>query len=288
MPGTKCIAGQAATGNSAEQLSVSVSVLTPVSFTEKSEPTPPVIPLTTDSGVRFAVWPRVPDKPTPTLFVLASTTELTLGTPVYRQAANTLGPEGFLCVAVDLPCHGTQHAADEPEGLAGWRHRCDAGQDPMAELCGRLSSVLDHLIRTGRTDPEKIAVCGTSRGGFSALHFAAADSRVRCVAAWAPVTELTVLQEFHGAENNTLVQQLSAKNLADKLAGKAVWIIIGDRDLRVGTDDCIHFARQVTQAALLRKLSPQVHLHVIPEPKGHTTPQGGPELAAAWIREQLN
>ena len=119
-----------------------------------------------------------------------------------------------------------------------------------------------------------MAACGTSRGGFAALHFAAADPRVKCVAAFAPVTDLGALTEFRGAEQNPLVARLALEHRADDLAGRAIWLIIGDRDDRVGTDNVIRFARSVTAASLKNGETAHVTLHVVPEPKGHTTPAG--------------
>lgn len=246
-----------------------------------------VVHLSTNDGAEFGVWPGIPDKPVPALFVMATTIDTTLGGPIYRQSGNELGLEGYVCITVDLPCHGKQIRSNEPDGLSGWRHRCEAMENPMAELSQRLSKVLDHLIATGLVDPDRVAACGTSRGGFAALHFAAADRRVKCVAAFSPVTDLTALREFHGAENNPLVQQLAADQLAVPLADRAVWLIIGDRDQRVSTDACVRFARRVTESALAQNVSPQVELHVIPEPGGHTTPAVGPSMAAEWIRRHF-
>jgi dienelactone hydrolase len=243
--------------------------------------------LTTPSGVRFGVWPDVPKQPAPTLFVFASTIENTLGHVYYRQAGNALADRGYLCVSVDLPCHGQELRAGEPDGLAGWRYRCERDDDPMADLATRARAVLDHLIAAGMTDPARIAACGTSRGGYSALQFTAAEPRVKCVAAFAPVTDLTALREFAGAEQHPLVQRLSVEHRADDLAGRAVWLVIGDRDERVGTDHAIRFARQVTAEALRQKRPALVDLHVVSEPRGHSTPAGAAEQAAEWIDRQL-
>ena len=116
-------------------------------------------------------------------------------------------------------------------------------------------AVLDHLIEVGLTDPGRVAAIGTSRGGFSALHFAAADPRVKCVAAFAPAIDLGALREFRGAEQAPMTRRLDLQSLAGDLAGRALWLVIGDRDERIGTDHVIHFARRVT-AESLRKGRP--------------------------------
>lgn len=232
----------------------------------------------TESGIEFGVWGRRDGERQPTLIVLASTIQETLGRPYYRQCGNRLVHEsGWLCVSIDLPCHGEQRRDGESAGLTGWRKRVEAGEDFVSEFNQRLSTVLDHLIANGYTDPRRIAACGTSRGGFLATHFTAADHRVACVVGFAPVTDLAKLSEFQGMEKDTLTRKLSLANLAEALTGRWVLIGIGDQDQRVSTDAAIDFARKLTIARS------RVQLHVFSEPRGHTTPNGFPELAADWI-----
>jgi dienelactone hydrolase len=244
--------------------------------------------LATRSGVRFGLWPAEPRGPSPTLFILANTIEGTLDDPYFRQSGNVLARRGYLCASVDLPCHGRERRPDEPEGLAGWRLRCERGEDVMAELSARLRAVLDHLIAEGMTDPGRVAACGTSRGGFAALHFAIVEPRVRCVAAFAPAIDLGALREFRGAEAEPMVRRLDLGPRADDLAGRPLWLTVGDRDERIGTDLIIHFARRVTGSSLARRRPALVDLHVVSEPKGHTTPAGAPGQAADWIDLQIS
>jgi dienelactone hydrolase len=243
--------------------------------------------LKTGGGVRFGLWNHRPGPPAPTLFIFASTIDETLGDPYYRQCGDVLAKRGYLCVSMDLPCHGQEKRADEPEGLAGWRDRIARGQHVIGEFLPKIGQVLDYLIAEKYTDAKRVAACGTSRGGFVALHFAAADPRVRCVAAFAPVTDLAVLREFRGLEDCTAVRSLALVNSAERLAGRAIWLVIGDRDRRVGTDHVIGFARSVSAASERINVPGGVELHVLPEPRGHTTPTGASDQAAAWIAARL-
>lgn len=246
--------------------------------------------LTAKSGVRFGIWPAKPAKPAPTIFVLANSIEGTLNDVYFRQSGTVLAQRGYLCVSVDLPCHGQEKQAgetNEKNELTLWRQRCEKNTDVMLDLTTRLRAVLDYLIAEGFTDPAQVAACGTSRGGFSAMHFAATEPRVKCVAAFGPLVDPAVLREFQGAEHVPLVKQLSLENHADKLAGRALWIVIGDRDERVGTDEVIRFARKVTAESLKQKLPALVDLHVISQPKGHSIPPGSGDLAAEWIDQQI-
>jgi dienelactone hydrolase len=238
--------------------------------------------LSTSDGVKFGLWGRIDDTSQPTLIVLASTVQQTLASAYFRQCGNQLARKsGWLCVSIDLPCHGSRQRDNEIGGLSSWRTRVERGEDFVTAFDQRLSSVLDFLIDNGYTDPQRIAACGTSRGGFLAIHFAASDSRVGCVAGFAPVTDLAMLREFKGVEENALTKQLSLVNQVERLAGRPVWIGIGDQDQRVSTDSAIRLARRLTAA------KSKVQLHGFPEPRGHTTPNGAPEMVASWILSQI-
>jgi dienelactone hydrolase len=239
--------------------------------------------LTTPGGVRYGIWPAKPSAPAPTVFIFAASIEDTLNDTYFRQAGNLLATKGYLCVSVDLPCHGQEVRPHEPMGLNGWRARCDAGENFVEDGVQHFSAVLDELIATKLADPEKVAACGTSRGGFMAMHFAARDPRIGCVAAFAPTTDLTVLKEFQGMEKRDLVDRVSLQSNVKRLAGRPLWIITGDRDQRVGTDLTIAFARRVTAESLEAKLPALVDLLVLSEPRGHAIPAGVSDQAAEWI-----
>ena len=249
--------------------------------------TPALTLMETATGVEYGVWGYVSETPAPVLINLANSLEGTLGSAYFRQSGNALAELGYLSVSIDIPGHGKRHREGEPDGLMGWRYRLERGENFVAENNRRLSEVVDHLIETGLADPDRIAICGTSRGGFLALHFAAHDRRVKAVAAYAPVTDLMVLKEFKGAENVPMVAELSVVRWADRLASQAVWIIIGDRDERVGTEESIVVARAITAETLKRGEPGEVELHVLPEPKGHTSPRGAANMAAEWIDRHI-
>ena len=246
-----------------------------------------VVTAKTADGIEYGLWGTKVTYPAPTLFIFASDIKGTLDNPYFRQCGDALAEQGYLCVSLDLPGHGADQREGEPGALGTWRTRSDAGEDFIAPFTARVRAVLDHLIATGASDSARIAACGTSRGGFMALQVAAADPRIKAVAAFAPVTNLMALREFGGAQNTEHVATLSLLANAEKFAGRAVWVIIGDRDDRVSTDDAVAFARRATAVSLEKTEAADVTLLILPEPKGHTTPQGAPELAAAWIAEKL-
>ena len=248
---------------------------------------PEILRQSTPEGIEFGLWNRIGNGPAPVLFVLAGTIESTLESPYFRQCGNELGGHGWVCVSIDLPCHGTQTRDGEPAGLSGWSHRAAKEHDFVAESNARLTCVLDRLVKLGIADPERIAACGTSRGGFLAIHFAAHDKRVKCAAGFAPVTDLAALSEFRALAYSPFVPKLSLESRAEQLAGRPVWIVIGDQDERVGTDRAIALARRLASASREQRLDSQVELNVLPEPRGHTTPRGSSQRAADWILRQV-
>ncbi|HVC95332.1 MAG TPA: prolyl oligopeptidase family serine peptidase, partial [Pirellulales bacterium] len=139
-------------------------------------------------------------------------------------------------------------------------------------------------------DPEHVAAYGTSRGGFLAVHFAAADRRVRAVAGVSPVTNLLALSEFSGTNAREKAEQLSLANQASRLAGCAVWVSIGNHDERVSTDDAIDFTRAVVREAAAKSHDPKVVIPVelvVAPAAGHTKIDQAHELLAAWIVKQF-
>jgi dienelactone hydrolase len=256
-----------------------------------TEPSREITMLTTRSGIRFGILGEKRTAPAPTLLILANSTAGTLGDPYFLQAGRLLSPQGYLCVSLDLPCHGEQQRDGEPEGLRGWRHRFDVGEPFLAEFVARASEVLEHLVQEHYTQPAKIAVTATSRGGFAALHLMASNARIKCAALICPVTNLAALEEFHTVRESkqaAALSMLNAMNLADTLAGRPLWIVIGDRDERVDTDQTIALARKLSASAHTQQRASQVELHVLSEPRGHTTPAGAVEASATWIEQQMN
>lgn len=240
----------------------------------------------TPKGVRFGVLGGKKAAPAPTLFVFANDVVGTLESTDYNKVGRLLADKGVLCVGLDLPCHGQEIRDNEPQGIAGWAARLREGKDPIGPFLKSGSAVLDHLVAEGYTDRERVMACGTSRGGFVALHFAAAEPRIRCVAAFAPVTDLLAVTEFAGLEKNDITNGLSLSRHADQLAARPIWMCIGNNDERVDTDRAIAFTREVVKASTAQKKPALVELHVMTSP-GHTIHPTAHDEAAAWFAAQL-
>ena len=238
--------------------------------------------VSTPSGTAFAMLSPQRHALAPTLLLLAADAEGTLTTEPYRRTGRLLHARGWNVLALDLPCHGADRRADEPEQLAGWAARTTAGENFVAPFQRRAHDALAHLVATGLADPQRIAAAGTSRGGFMAFHAAAGSPLLRAVAGFAPVTDLLALLEFAGQEHNPLVHQLALPTCADVLADRATWLMIGNADDRVDTDRVIAFTRALVRAATRRSLLAQMTLHVLPTP-GHSSEAAWHDEAAYWL-----
>ncbi|HYF35992.1 MAG TPA: alpha/beta fold hydrolase [Prosthecobacter sp.] len=205
-------------------------------------------------------------KPAPTLFIIGS--PLTMldkaNLRYFRETGEALSKHGWIYVVLDPAGEGHDLKPGQPSSLPGWAIRCQKNQDFISPYVRNCIDVLNHLIAEGITDPQRVAVQGVSRGGFCALHFAARESRIKAVIGISPVTNPLALKEFAGVTSEQ-VAPISLDHVLEPLAGRTVWISIGNSDDRVSTDDCIAFTRRLV--ATTRKLQPQlnlfpVHLHV--------------------------
>jgi dienelactone hydrolase len=242
--------------------------------------------MTTPDGVEFGVWGKKSNTPASTLVVLSGTMVDTFTKGSFLKAGEILGPRGYLCVSIDLPNHGSQ-VKEGYSGVTGWAKRASEGDDFVADFNHRMSKVLDYLVAKGMTDPAKIAVTGTSRGGFLAMHYLAFDPRVKCAVAYAPATDLTKVKYFDFAKDAPMVKQLGVGQLVPKLAGKPLLLFVGDRDTGVDTESVIRLARDLSTAAMKADVPSLVELHVVSEPRGHALPTTINLPAAMWIYRTL-
>ncbi|MDI1313232.1 prolyl oligopeptidase family serine peptidase [Prosthecobacter sp.] len=198
-------------------------------------------------------------KPAPTLFIIGNPMAM-LEKENMRYLLETgeaLAKHGWVYVVLDPACEGHDLKPGQPSSLGGWAIHAKANEDFLGPYLRNCIDVLDHLIAAGITDAQQVAVQGVSRGGFCALHFAAREPRIKAVVGISPVTNPLALKEFAGVTAEQ-VAGISLDQTLEPLAGRPVWISIGNADDRVSTDDCIAFSRRLV--ATTRKLHPQMNL----------------------------
>ena len=236
---------------------------------------------TTPDGIRFGILGKLPDRPLPVLIYFTTSLEGSLQNPDYAKLGWMLAANGFLVVSLDVPCHGLDKGPERNE-LSCWARRLENGDDFLKAFTSRVSKVLTHLVEKGHADPSRVIAAGVSRGGFIASHVAAGDARVSGLVALAPVTDLLELREFENLSTLPLANRIALNRIADGLAGRAVFIWIGNHDTRVGTDACLSFARALVQASIAAGRKADVELHMVPS-EGHRSNESTYSEAAGWI-----
>jgi dienelactone hydrolase len=187
----------------------------------------------------------------------------------YNMAVEAFLKAGHRAASFDLPAHGERIDA-RGSGIDGMCARFRAGEDPFVQFAGDGRAVIDALIERGEATADRIVVAGTSRAGYCSLRLAAAEPRVAAVAAFAPVTDWRVLREFAEVRDRNEVAELALEHFAKDLAGRAVYIAIGNHDLRVGTDACARFVSQLAGAEGTAEGQSRLQFLIVDDSEGHS------------------
>ncbi|MBO9609751.1 MAG: prolyl oligopeptidase family serine peptidase [Paenibacillaceae bacterium] len=171
------------------------------------------------------------------LLTFAMDWRTSLLTEPYCIVADMFVAAGHRSISFDLPCHGDR-IDSYGVGIDGFAAEIAASADPFTRFVAEAGAVIDACIESGLAKPGRIALCGTSRGGYMALRLMAADSRIAAVAAFAPVTDWNALSEFAALRGSEAVGRLRLAEYVDGLAGRKAYILIGNRDARVDTASC--------------------------------------------------
>lgn len=247
---------------------------------------------------RWIMWGHLSPKgssPAPTLIHFGADILNLLAREDFNKVGFILQRYGYQSVALDSLCYGFDLKPGEKEGFPGWRERIEKGELLMDDFASKTSHLLDHLIKEGYTDPNRVIACGSCRGGFLALHWAAREPRVKCVLAFTPLTDPRFVTEFAEVKNHPALSALAIHNYVDKLANRAVWSCLGNQDDRVSTENCLGFMRKLMDAAIAHKQSQpgadknkpanvEFHLSSV---VGHSTYALAHEEAASWVLAQM-
>lgn len=187
----------------------------------------------------------------------------------YDLATKVFTGAGHAVLSFDMPNHGDR-IDPYGEGLSGMCAALMAGKDPFVRFIADGIGALNACLGRGIGVSGKIFAYGISRGGYCALRLAAADARIQGVAGLSPVTDWRALKEFAEVRHLPEVEALRLDHQALHLAHRPVFLAIGNRDGRVGTDCCMRFALRLFEAEAGRgESSSQVHAVDAP---GHGLP----------------
>jgi S-formylglutathione hydrolase FrmB len=100
-----------------------------------------------------------------------------------------------------------------------------------------------------------IFACGVSRAGYCALRLAATDDLIDGVAGLAPVVDWRYLREFVAVREDTDVALLALNHRAEALAGRAIFLAIGNYDQRVISAACVRFALRLAELEEAREMT---------------------------------
>ena len=189
--------------------------------------------------------------------------------------------QGHRVVSFDLPAHG-ERVDKHGSSIAGLAALVAAGKKPFDVLVADGRAVIDECLRRGLAEKGGVVVAGVSRGGYCALRLAAADERISAVAALAPVTDWRAVTEFAAIKDRPETAALTLAHFAPQLAGRRVYVAIGNYDLRVGTDACTRFVLALLEAEQAQEVKKSsLRYLVMDDSPGHA-------LAAKWRTEGIS
>ena len=218
--------------------------------------------LETPSGP-LTYWLHPAQKEVSALLLTFSTTrQASFHEEPYDIPARIFAEAGHSVASFDLPNHGEQVNAFG-QGIDGLCAAFYAGADPFAQFIAQGKALIDLCLAQG-IGRGGIFACGVSRAGHCALRLAAADTRIAGVAGLGPVSDWRHLREFALVREQPNLALLALDQWADALAGRAVFLAIGNSDGRVSSAACVRFGLRLAEIEEARQMTNSLlQLHVV-------------------------
>lgn len=227
--------------------------------------------------------PSLDKGPLPAVFYFALSAHDSLHLDPYNQPAVFLSSPKLRIFSITLPGHDI---LPPTQALQFWADEIHHGRDVIHTFVEEVASYIHHLIAQHAIDPQKIGMMGLSRGAFIAAHAAALLPEISCLLGFAPLTRLENAEEFQDLH----VERWNLSHLAEKLYNRTMRFFIGNRDKKVGTENCFQFISDLAETAFQHKISSSpIELIIGPSigHKGHgTSPQVFRE-GVSWLEKKL-
>lgn len=157
-----------------------------------------------------------------------------------------------------------------PDDLTELCHNIMQGVDPFEAFIQEARAVLNHCTAEGWAKPDRIVVTGISRYAYLAFRLMAADERLKIGGGFAPVTDWRELTEFSAQRDTLQIADLRLSLFADQLAGRQIYMTIGNHDQRVGTLSACRFFLGLNQANQKRGFGAELVDFNVTQDIGHT------------------
>lgn len=225
----------------------------------------------------YHTGPALDHGPLPAFFYFSLSGADSLTLDPYNQPVQFLDGQMIRIFSMTLPGHETGLAANQAMGI--WAEEFTKGNNCLEPFLDQAMEAIEFAINERFINPHKMAIGGLSRGAFAAAHLAAREKRFSHILGFAPLTKLGTIKEFHSLKNHPRVEGMDLIHLTPDLQNRQVKLFVGNRDIRVGTENCFEFALALPNCEFTMSKSIGN--------MGHGTSPETFEIGARWIESAL-
>lgn len=241
-----------------------------------------------DECVIFHIGPPLDRQELPAVFYFALSAKESLFVSPFNQPIQFLSAYPIRIFSINLPYHNAPYCPKN--SLHTWSEEIGQNNDIISSFVEKIKKAVNYLISNKLVIPEKIATIGLSRGGFIALQTAAKIDEIKFILGFAPLIDLASIIEFKNLSQNKILLSLQSDHLIPSLLDKHIRLYVGNKDTRVGTQNCCSFIQKIVQTAFRKKIK-KTDAEVIISPsigiEGHGTSKETFEEGCKWLIKGL-